>query len=120
MPPPTPAASQPTVREPARDPVDVLAEAEQQWLYTEDELLLSPSIADGMPADQEREVRSKGVNFILQAGIMLKLPQMTLTTAAVFFNRYLMRKSLVDKKDSYKALHHYVRTLLLHLHYNIH
>ena len=109
MPPPTPSASQPAVRDPPKDPVDVLAEAEQQWLFTEDELLRSPSIADGMPADQEREVRTKGANFIVQVGIMLKLPQMTLSTAAVFFNRYLMRRSLMDRKDGYKALHHYVR-----------
>ncbi|KAF2096978.1 cyclin-like protein [Rhizodiscina lignyota] len=99
-------ASQPAAREPAKDPVDVLAEAEQQWLFTEDELLRSPSIIDGMKPEEEIGVRGKGVNFILQVGIMLRLPQITLSAAAVFFNRYLMRRSLVEKKD-YKPLHHY-------------
>lgn len=51
-------------------------------------------------------MRRKGVNFILQVGMMLKLPQMTLSTAAVFFHRFLMRRSLVAK-DGYRPLHHY-------------
>ena len=63
---------------------------------------------DGMSPDEERTLRKKGVNFILQVGMMLKLPQTTLSTAAVFFNRYLMRKSL-KASTSYKPLHHYVR-----------
>lgn len=60
-----------------------------------------------MPAEEERMLRRKGVNFILQVGMMLKLPQTTLSTAAVFFNRYLMRNSL-KAKPGYKPLHHYV------------
>lgn len=94
-------------RERSRDPYEVLAESEQQWIFTEEELLRTPSICDGMPLEEERQTRYKGNYFITQVGIMLKLPQTTLSTAAVFFNRYLMRKSLVTKL-SYKALHHYV------------
>lgn len=90
------------------DPAEVLQEAEQQWLYTEEELLHTPSIRDGMSPEEERQLRSKGTNFITQVGIMLKLPQMTLSTASIFFNRFLMRRSLV-KKEGYKPLHHYVR-----------
>ncbi|QDS75552.1 hypothetical protein FKW77_005667 [Venturia effusa] len=93
-------------RERSRDPYEVLAEAEQQWIFTEEELLRTPSICDGMPMEEERHNRYKGNHFITQAGIMLKLPQTTLSTAAVFFNRYLMRKSLVSRPP-YKALHHY-------------
>jgi protein BUR2 len=72
-----------------------------------DELLRTPSICDGMSPEDERQHRYKGNHFITQVGIMLKLPQTTLSTAAVFFNRYLMRKSLINKPP-YKALHHYV------------
>jgi protein BUR2 len=61
---------------------------------------------EGMPAEEERTLRRKGVNFILQVGMMLKLPQTTLSTAAVFFNRYLMRNSL-KPRPGYKPLHHY-------------
>lgn len=95
----------------SKDPAEVLEEAEQQWMYTEEDLLHTPSILDGMPPDEERQLRSKGTNFITQVGIMLKLPQTTLCTASVFFNRFLMRHSLV-KKEGHKPLHHYVSSIL--------
>ncbi|KAF2761426.1 cyclin-like protein [Pseudovirgaria hyperparasitica] len=111
-PPPSSQSSNSNVSRPAalhrpKAPNAVLAEAELQWIYTEEELLHTPSIVDGMSAEQEREMRSKGINFIGQVGVMLKLSQMTLTTAAVYFNRFLMRRSLVNKKEGAKALHHY-------------
>ena len=68
--------------------------AESQWLFTEPELLQTPSILDGLTHEKECESRSKGVNFILQVGIMLKLPQITLATASVFLHRFYMRHSL--------------------------
>ena len=64
---------------------------DSQWLFTEAELSRTPSILDGLPPEKERENRAKGVNFILQAGIMLKLPQITLATASVFLHRFFMR-----------------------------
>ena len=85
-------------------------ESEQQWIYAEEDLAQAPSILDGMPVEEERTLRRKGVNFILQVGMMLKLPQTTLSTAAVFFNRYLMRNSL-KPKPGHKPLHHYVSAL---------
>ncbi len=68
--------------------------AETQWLFTEAELLRAPSILDGLAPEKERENRGKGVNFILQVGIMLKLPQITLATASVFLHRFYMRHSM--------------------------
>lgn len=93
-------------REAPRPPPPAVVEAELQWIFTQDELLQAPSIVDGMPAEEERTLRRKGVSFILQVGMMLKLPQTTLSTAAVFFNRYLMRSSL-KPRAGYKPLHHY-------------
>jgi protein BUR2 len=104
------AAPPPPRRELPPPPLPAVVESEQQWVFTEEELLQAPSIADGMPAEEERTLRRKGVNFILQVGMMLKLPQTTLSTAAVFFNRYLMRKSL-KPHQGYKPLHQYVRVL---------
>lgn len=101
-------------REPPRPPPPAVIEAEQQWVFTEEELLQAPSILDGMPVEEERTLRRKGVNFILQVGMMLKLPQTTLSTAAVFFNRYLMRCSL-KPHPGYKPLHHYVSNFDLYL-----
>lgn len=90
----------------------MLAETEAQWLFTEDELSHTPSIQDGMSPEKEKEVRSKGINFIRQVGVMLKLPELTLSTAAIFFQRFLMRQTLVDRPGQ-KALHHYVRLVFL-------
>jgi protein BUR2 len=100
-----------SIEEMSKDPAEVLAEAELQWMYSEEDLLHTPSILDGMSPDEERQLRSKGTNFITQVGIMLKLPQTTLCTASIFFNRFLMRHSLV-KKEGYKPLHHYVSKTL--------
>jgi protein BUR2 len=103
----TTSSAMPPQREPPRPPPPAVIEAEMQWIFTEEELLQAPSITDGMPAEEERTLRRKGVGFILQVGMMLKLPQTTLSTAAVFFNRYLMRMSL-KPRPGYKPLHHYV------------
>lgn len=77
-------------------PNELLLLAESQWLFTETELLRTPSILDGLSPDKERENRGKGVNFILQVGIMLKLPQITLATASVYLHRFFMRHSMFD------------------------
>ena len=79
---------------------------ESQWLFTEAELLRTPSILDGLPPEKERENRAKGVNFILQAGIMLKLPQITLATASVFLHRFFMRHSM-SNVPSRPGFHYY-------------
>ncbi|MCJ1229861.1 hypothetical protein MMC12_006531 [Toensbergia leucococca] len=80
--------------------------AESQWLFTEAELSSTPSVLDGLTPEKERENRGKGVNFILQAGIMLKLPQITLATASVYLHRFFMRYSMVDLPHR-AGLHYY-------------
>ena len=90
---PTATESSQSLQAPAL-PSEILMVAETQWLFTEAELLRAPSILDGLAPEKERENRSKGVNFILQVGIMLKLPQITLATASVFLHRFYMRHSM--------------------------
>ncbi|KAF2165744.1 hypothetical protein M409DRAFT_67095 [Zasmidium cellare ATCC 36951] len=111
MPPPSNTnhlpSTHPATRQRPKSPNRVLAEAEAQWLFTEAELANTPSIQDGMSQAEEKEVRAKGVNFIVQVGIMLKLPQLTLSTASIFFQRYLMRASLKQERDGIPKLHHY-------------
>nr|POF13203.1 cyclin pch1 [Quercus suber] len=111
MPPPPDTAHlpaiHPAVRQRPKSPNRILAEAEAQWLFTEAELANTPSIQDGMPAAAERDTRSKGINFIIQVGVMLKLPQLTISTAAVFFQRFLMRASMKKARNGIPKLHHY-------------
>lgn len=84
----------------------VLERAQSQWLFTPAELQRAPSILDGMDIIQEQSNRSKGVNFITQVGMLLKLPQLTLATASVYLHRFFMRHSMVDLPNR-PGLHHY-------------
>lgn len=74
----------------------VLVATQSQWIFSDAELHRSPSVLDGMPIEAEHTSRSKGVNFITQVGILLKLPQLTLCTASVYLHRFFMRYSMVD------------------------
>ncbi|KAL2868328.1 putative cyclin [Aspergillus lucknowensis] len=90
-------SSQPPRQRPPPAPSNpVLLAAQAQWLFTDEELTRAPSQLDGMKMEQENISRSKGVSFITQVGIMLKLPQLTLATAALYFHRFFMRYSMVD------------------------
>ena len=83
-------------------------DAYDQWLFTEDELENTPSRMDGISKEKERESRGKGCNFILQVGMLLGLPQVTLATASVYLHRFYMRESL-------KNYHYYVCEITLPL-----
>ncbi|MCJ1394005.1 hypothetical protein MMC18_006882 [Xylographa bjoerkii] len=108
---PSASAQHPTNASPSRPhpplPNELLLLAESQWIFTEEELLLTPSVLAGLSPAKERESRGKGVNFILQVGIMLKLPQITLATASVFLHRFFMRHSMVEDKAAGKPANHY-------------
>lgn len=83
---------------------------ESQWIFPADVMLQTPSTRHGLPVAEERSRRAKGVNFIIQAAIMLRLPQTTISTAAVYFHRFYMRYSLVPEKN---GIHHYVGSIFL-------
>ncbi|KAF3491504.1 cyclin [Arthroderma uncinatum] len=90
-------ASAPAPTKPVPSPSNpVLVSNESQWLFTDSDLRYAPSILDGMSMETEHTQRSKGVNFITQVGILLKLPQLTLCTASVYMHRFFMRYSMVD------------------------
>ncbi|KAL8682110.1 MAG: hypothetical protein Q9186_001815 [Xanthomendoza sp. 1 TL-2023] len=93
-------------RDPPALPNEVLIVAESQWIFSEGELLRTPSILDGLSPEKERENRGKGVNFIFQVGIMLKLPQVTLATASVLLHRFFVRHSMVEAAGR-PAFHYY-------------
>ena len=78
-----------------------------QWLFTPAEFHdLTPSRSEGIPYDIELINRRKGINFITQVGISLKLDQITLATAAIYFQRFYMRHPL-QIPGSNKGAHHY-------------
>ncbi|ORZ01816.1 cyclin-like protein [Lobosporangium transversale] len=71
---------------------------ENQWLFRKEDLYRTPSLMSGLSYQVEKESRMKGVTFIIQVGMYLKLPQLTMATAALFFHRFYMRHSLKDYK----------------------
>lgn len=85
----------------------VIIKAQKQWYFTDEELLRTPSLLDGMSMETEHVQRCKGVSFITQVGIMLKLPQLTITTAAVFMHRFFVRYSMVDRPPRRQGMHPY-------------
>jgi protein BUR2 len=99
---------EPEVQPSSTTPIIMASEENSQWYFTDAELAATPSVADGLPIVEEKTRRAKAVNFIIQAGIILKLPQLTLATASVFLHRFYMRYSMVPEKN---GLHHYVRSL---------
>ncbi|TVY38505.1 Cyclin [Lachnellula subtilissima] len=117
IPPAVPSPPQLSRNSPPREPhpraestptVKMASEDSSQWIFTEAEISSSPSIAHGIPPKDERCLRAKGANFILQAGILLKLPQLTIATASIFFQRFYMRASMDQSKVG--GIHHYVRS----------
>ncbi|GAA5898666.1 uncharacterized protein JCM6883_003383 [Sporobolomyces salmoneus] len=54
----------------------------------------TPSALDGIPPELERKLRSYGALLIQQAGIMLKAPQVVMSTAQVLFQRFWFVTSL--------------------------
>lgn len=102
----------PSIREPQPNGIDlhsstssIIDRDQSQWLFTPSELLRTPSILDGLPVAQELANRQKGVNFITQVGILLKLPQLTLATASVYLHRFFMRHAM--QQPNKPGLHHY-------------
>ncbi|KAK5084778.1 hypothetical protein LTR05_005856 [Lithohypha guttulata] len=80
-------------------------ETAPQWLFTSDELKQStPSRVEGMPEDVEMLNRRKGINFITSVGIALRLDQITIATASIYFQRFYMRHPL---QIGTKGAHHY-------------
>ncbi|KAK1832808.1 cyclin-like protein [Podospora conica] len=80
--------------------------ATSQWVFTEEEVASSPSVLDGLTPAEERLRRVKGVNFIIQAGILLKVPHTTIWVAGVFFHRFYMRMSMAEELKR-GGIHHY-------------
>jgi protein BUR2 len=53
----------------------------------------TPSCLETVPTKLEMIQRAKGVNFIIQVGMQLNVPQMTIYAAATFLHRFYMRFS---------------------------
>lgn len=60
------------------------------WLFREEQLLLTPSMKDGLTNTQEVGLRVDGAKFIKSLGTVFQLHYNTIATATVFFHRFYM------------------------------
>ncbi|RIA81412.1 cyclin-like protein [Glomus cerebriforme] len=64
------------------------------WYFKKTDFLShSPSRYDGISVTDEKKLRSKGIKYIVQVCVNIKLPQIVIATASVYFHRFFMRKS---------------------------
>jgi len=60
-----------------------------RWYFTKEELANSPSVKDQMDPQLETNYRRATCAFLQEAGMKLKLPQLSIATAIVFFSSIL-------------------------------
>ncbi|KAG9294263.1 hypothetical protein G9A89_021622 [Geosiphon pyriformis] len=65
-----------------------------QWYFKSSDFDLTPSRKEGISLEDENNRRAKGVKFLQEVSFELKLPQITIATAATFLHRFYMRRSL--------------------------
>ncbi|OXH31594.1 cyclin-dependent protein kinase regulator [Cryptococcus neoformans] len=63
-------------------------------LATLEQIVSTPSAADGIPRDVEDDLRVAGCMLIQEAGVMLKLPQSVMATAQVLLHRFYYVSSM--------------------------
>jgi cyclin T len=67
--------------------------APSTWLLSQRDLLSCPSVEAGMEFEEIERLSAKSADFIQRAGTELRLPQMTIATALIFFHRHFTVKS---------------------------
>lgn len=72
---------------------------QSQWRISAEELKFTPSRLDGRSFEEECSARSKGCLFIISLGASLRVTQIVIASACVFFHRFFMRNSFKE--------HHY-------------
>lgn len=56
----------------------------------------TPSREDGVEAAEELQLRAFGAELVLRVGALLRLPQLTLASAAIMLQRFYSRRSLAE------------------------
>lgn len=69
----------------------------EKWYFRREDLAKTPTISQKLISEkEERGERSRGCLFIVQVGMELQLPQITIATACVYFHRFYMRMTFKD------------------------
>ncbi|CEH15589.1 CDK9 kinase-activating protein cyclin T [Ceraceosorus bombacis] len=70
-----------------------------QWLFRPADMEHTPSAKAGMSQETERYLRAKGVGLIFRTGEGLRVGMNVMATAAIFFHRFFMRKTILAPGD---------------------
>eukprot|EP00126_Sphaerothecum_destruens_P012714 Sdes_comp21773_c0_seq1m20346 len=73
-----------------------MTETSNRWYFTKEQLDKTPSRREGIDANAENAYRVDGATIIQDIGMHLKLPQLTIATAIVFFHRFYMYQSFKE------------------------
>lgn len=65
------------------------------WLFTAEEVAETPSRLSCVPADVEAKVVAKSAKFIQECGREILIPQLTISVAIKFFQRFYMLESML-------------------------
>ena len=65
------------------------------WLFTAEEVAETPSRLNDIPAEVEAQVVAKSARFIQDCGREILIPQLTISTAILFFQRFYMLESML-------------------------
>lgn len=68
------------------------------WLFTREEVEETPSRLQDIPPEIEARVLSKSAKFIQDSGRALRVPQLTISVAIKFFQRFYMLESMLAHK----------------------
>lgn len=71
-----------------------LIKLKMNWIFTQQELLDSPSKRDGISFEREWKERSTGTSIIFRVGAHTRAPIHSLHVAMIFYQRFYMRRSL--------------------------
>jgi protein BUR2 len=69
-------------------------EEDASWLFSKEEIADSPSRVDHVSVEEENECRKGASMFIQTVGLQLRLPQLTIATALLFYHRFFALHSL--------------------------
>lgn len=69
---------------------------DNQWLFTAEEVKETPSRVQDVPENVESKIVAKSAQFIQECGRELSVPQLTMSVAIKFFQRFYMLESMLN------------------------
>lgn len=82
---------------------DSVEDGEALWLFTDEEIKITPSRVSGVSHENEMRIVSRVAGFLQECGRELLIPQLTISVALKFFQRFFMLEGMLDHKPPWVA-----------------